>query len=415
MLTDVRIPPALSDLAPAASGWCEADLLIEAGNISAVEQSGTLDAGGAERIDAGRGILVSGLVDCHTHLDKAHVAAFEDFPPCDLAGAMAAMAENKKTWTPENLRKRVEFSLRTAYAYGVRAMRSHVDFSPETPGFVWPVMCETVAHWRGRLDLQLSPLANIVHFEDPEFRRGIYDAAREQGRIGLFLFDQPDLTLRLTPIFEHASAQGWDIDLHVDEGLDDRLDGLNAVAAVTLATGFKGTVLCGHCVALNTYDEGRRERVVARSLDAGLHFVSLPVTNLYLQGREENGLPQLRGMTPVRYLTEMGAKVSLGADNVRDGFCAVGEFDPIAVLNLGAQVGHLDEAARNWSALITRNPAETMGLDWDGRIVPGAPADLVLFSTRSASELSARGGPRFVIRGGKWLNEQPPDFRELNE
>jgi len=121
-------------------------------------------------------------------------------------------------------------------------------------------------------------------------------------------------------------------------------------------------------------------------------------------------------MTPVGHLSDKGAVVSFGADNVRDGFCAFGEFDPMAVLNLGAQIGHLDEPGRDWSAMITTNPSLSMGLDWDGMLVPGAPADLVLFSARSSGELSARGeASRIVIRNGCWLDEELPDYRTLNE
>jgi cytosine deaminase len=121
-------------------------------------------------------------------------------------------------------------------------------------------------------------------------------------------------------------------------------------------------------------------------------------------------------MGPVARLAARGAPVSLGADNVRDGFCAFGDFDPMAVLNLGAQVGHLHEPARDWARLITTNPARTMGLDWDGRIVAGAPADLVLFAARNSGEMNLRGVPeRVVIRRGEWLKTGPPAFSELME
>ena len=414
LLANVRIPPALVPMAAGADGWCAADVLIEAGSIAAVEQAGTLAAGGAQRVDADHSILMSGLVDCHVHLDKAHVAAFDTFPPADLSAALAAMAENKKTWTRESLAERVEFSLRSAHAYGVRAMRSHVDFAPPSPAFAWEVMREAVERWKGRIALQLSPLAGIMEFDDADFCNRAFAACREQGVLGLFVYDQPGLAGRLKPLFAVAGSEGWDLDIHVDEGVDVSLDGLNAVAEAALATGFTGRALCGHCVALSSYDAPRRERVVDRALEAGLHFVSLPVTNLYLQGRGADGISGPRGMAPVGYLADRGATVSVGADNVRDGFCAFGEFDPVAVLNLGAQVGHLDEPARDWAGLITVNPAASMRLGWDGRIAPGAPADLVLFSARSSGELSARGGlPRTVIRGGEWLDAEPPDFREL--
>ena len=413
VLGNVHIPRDLCALKPGLDGWCNGDVIIENGTIGAVMPSGTAPPNLAI-IDAGHSILLSGLVDCHTHLDKAHVAAFETFTPGDLASAIEAMTRNKQTWTRQSLAARVEFSLASAWAYGVRAMRSHVDGSPGAPGFVMEVMVEAKHRWQGRIDLQLSSLANIIYFEDVQFRDETLAQAQTQGRFGAFLMDQPDLLPRLIPLFEMAQAHGLDLDFHVDEGLDPALKGLETLAYAALQTGLKGTVLCGHCVALSTYGRERRERVIDLALEAGLHFVALPSTNLYLQSRTPDNTPTLRGMAPVAGLAARGATVSLGADNVRDGFCAFGDFDPMAVLNLGAQVGHLHEPARDWAGLVTTNPAHSMGLKWNGKIEAGAPADLVLFAARTSGEMNLRAAPeRIVIRDGKWLDIAPPKFSEL--
>ena len=414
VLGNVHIPPDLCGLKPGPDGWCGADVVIDNGRIGAV-----LPAGQAPPelplTDARQNILLSGLVDCHTHLDKAHVAAFETFPAGDLAQAIEAMIRNKQGWTRESLAARVEFSLKSAYAYGVRAMRSHVDCVEGGPGFVWQVMQEARDRWQGRVELQLSPLAGIGYFEAESARAGVFAMAARTGILGAFLLDQADLGERLKPLFDAAGTNGWGLDFHVDEGTDTGLNGLETLAKMALDSDFQGWILCGHCVALSQYDRARRERVIGLAVDAGLHFVALPSSNLYLQSRDPDNVPTLRGMAPVARLAARGATVSLGADNVRDGFCAFGDFDPVAVLNLGAQVGHLPEPLRDWAALITTNPASTMGLEWDGRIVPGAPADLVLFGARNSGEMGLRAPERVVIRGGEWLDLTPPELSELVE
>ncbi len=415
VLANVHIPPALCALKPGPDGWCIGDILIENGTVTLVAEAETQETD-LPITDARGCIVLSGLVDCHTHLDKAHVAAFEDFIPGDLASAITAMRDNKRGWTPESLEARVEFSLSSAFAYGVRALRSHVDCAPGNPDFVYGVMQAAQTRWRGRIDLQLSTLAGIAAFEDAPFCRDIFRIAGQQGRFGAFLFDQPDLKQRLIPLFEVAQANGWDLDFHVDEGLDPGLNGLEVVAQLVLESGFRGRVLCGHFAALSIYEPMRRDRVIAQAIAAGLHFVALPSSNLYLQSRNADNVPTMRGMGPVARLAARGGKVALGADNVRDGFCAFGDFDPMAVLNLGAQVGHLHEPARDWSGLVTTNPAEAMGLEWSGRIGAGVPADLVLFGARTSGEMNLRGVPeRVVIRGGAWLDVAPPAFSELVE
>lgn len=414
LLANVAIPPALSDLAPATDGWCHADVVIEADKIAAVTQTGVEDYGDLPCHDAKGSILTSAFVDCHTHLDKAHVAAFHEFPVGDLLSAIDAMAVYKQSWTRQSLANRVEFSLRSAYAYGVRAMRSHVDFSLENAPFIWEVMTAAQTQWRGRIDLQCSPLAGIPNYEDPSFVVAVSAAAAQQGCLGVFLHNQPNMEDLLRPVFALASANGWDLDFHVDEGTDPNLIGLAAVANITRETGFNGTVLCGHCVSLSSYPNAQRTQTIAAAKEAGLHFVSLPLSNLYLQSRDPNAPPVLRGMAPVAQLAQNGLTVSLGADNVRDAFCAFGDFDPLAVLGIGAQVAHLNEPPRDWMPLITTNPAKTMSLEWDGVLRTGAPADLVLLAARNSGEFNMRNtAQRRVMRQGRWIDAALPSFSDL--
>ena len=415
ILKNVSIPPALSTLEPAADGWCHADVVIEGDKVTAVTPAGAAPSHSFPVYDAKGSILLSAMVDCHTHLDKAHVAAFQEFPAGDLLSAIDAMAAYKEKWTAETLAQRVEFSLQSAYAYGVRAMRSHVDFSLLNAPFVWEVMTAAQSRWRGRVELHLSPLAGISYFAEDEFVAAISEAAQQQGCLGVFVHGQPDMEALLTPLFELAKANGWDLDFHVDEGTDPALNDLAAIANVTRETGFEGTVLCGHCVSLSMYPAEQRNQVMASAKQAGLHFVSLPLSNLYLQSRDPIAPPVLRGMAPVALMHQQGLPVSLGADNVRDGFCAFGDFDPLAVLGIGAQVAHLNEPPRDWVSLITTNPSKTLGLEWDGVICAGAPADLVLLSARNSSEFNLRNTvERRVMRNGSWINATLPPFSDLN-
>ncbi|MEP1945026.1 MAG: hypothetical protein ABJJ03_18155, partial [Sulfitobacter sp.] len=230
ILANVALPPALTTLPPSEGGWCRADVVIEGGTIAAVIPTGTPPPETATVFDAKGAILTSALVDCHTHLDKAHVAAFHDFPAGDLMSAIHAMAAYKQSWTADSLRARVEFSLRSAYAYGVRAMRSHVDFSLLNAPFVWQVMTDIQTAWQGRIEVQLSPLAAVEEFSNPEFVTAISAAAQTQGCLGVFIHGQSDMETLLQPVFDLAAAQNWDLDFHVDEGTDPALNGLAAVA-----------------------------------------------------------------------------------------------------------------------------------------------------------------------------------------
>jgi cytosine deaminase len=110
-----------------------------------------------------------------------------------------------------------------------------------------------------------------------------------------------------------------------------------------------------------------------------------------------------------------GIPVSIATDNVRDGFFAFGDHDPLATLAVAAFAAHLPAPLAAWGEAITRAPARAMGLAWDGTLAEGAPADLVLFDGRSDSEVLARfGHPRRVLRAGRFVAARPPSHRELD-
>jgi cytosine deaminase len=56
-----------------------------------------------------------------------------------------------------------------------------------------------------------------------------------------------------------------------------------------------------------------------------------------------------------------------------------------------------------------------MGLADFGWLKPGAPADLLLFRARGMTELLSRPqSDRIVLRNGRVLEAEPPDWRELD-
>ena len=69
------------------------------------------------------------------------------------------------------------------------------------------------------------------------------------------------------------------------------------------------------------------------------------------------------------------------------------------------QSAHLAPAL-DWIDTIPTGPAQALGLDWDGRLREGAPADLLWLQARHEYELiGPRGRARRVIRAGRLLKE----------
>jgi cytosine/creatinine deaminase len=69
----------------------------------------------------------------------------------------------------------------------------------------------------------------------------------------------------------------------------------------------------------------------------------------------------------------------------------------------------------DWITGVTTNPARIMDLPL-GKIIPGSSADLIIFPGRYFSELLARSQHnRIIIRKGKQIKTQLPDYRELDD
>jgi len=300
------------------------------------------------------------LVEPHCHLDKCHTIARLGQVGGDLHHAIALQMEDKANWTEDDLRSRAMQGLREAQENGCRAIRSHVDWGDgPTPPLGWSVLLECAEDAR---DLQLSALTGITQWADPDFADQLgHILAASGGVAGAFLLDHDDVQAGLDRIFATAMRHGLMLDFHVDEGLGD-YNGLEAIADTALATGFDRPILCGHAVSLMDRTPDDFARIADKCARAGITICTLPMTNLYLQGRT-GGTPDRRGITRLRELRQAGVRVVVGSDNVGDAFCPLGSHDPRAALALASVTAHLDPPLGNWLPAITTDAALALGRD----------------------------------------------------
>jgi cytosine deaminase len=95
------------------------------------------------------------FVDMHTHLDKGHIWPRSPNPDGTFMGALTTVrADSAANWSAEDVRPRMSFSLRSAYAHGTRAIRTHLDSIPPQDDITWPVFRELQADWADRIALQ---------------------------------------------------------------------------------------------------------------------------------------------------------------------------------------------------------------------------------------------------------------------
>lgn len=400
-----------------ADGLSAVDIAVADGRIAAIAPRGALPALDGPAVDLEGGMIWPGFVDMHTHIDKGHIWPRAANPDGGFDGALRAVqADRAAHWTAEDVRARMDFSLRCAFAHGTTGLRTHLDSTAPQHAISWPVFREARAQWAGRIALQAVSLFGI----DPALDDGFLDALADLvadcgGVLGCVTFPIPDLDAALDRIFRAAEARGLALDFHADETLDPASRTLRAIARAKLRHRFEGPVVAGHCCSLSTQSGEDAARTLDLVAEAGIAVVSLPMCNMYLQDRRGDRTPRHRGVTLLHEMKARGIRVAVASDNTRDPFHAYGDLDMLEVFAQAVRIGQLDHPIGDWPGAVTRVPADILGLEAMGRIAVGGPADLVLCNGRGWTELMARPqADRVVLRGGSPIDTTPPDYRELD-
>lgn len=385
------------------------DLALSGGQIATA-------APGMAEVDLKGGMVLPCFIDMHTHLDKGQIWDRSPNPDGTFAGALAAAGSDREShWSATDLRRRVDFALRTAFAHGTRAIRTHLDSIPPQDAVSWPLFAEIRAEWAGRIDLQAASLAGCDMALDPAFVTLADRVAAHRGVLGLFTYAMPDMPERLRRVFTLAADRGLDMDFHADETLDPAVNTLAQIARAALDTGFQGKIVAGHCCSLSTMPEGEALQTLDLCAKAGVGIVSLPMCNLYLQDRHAARTPRNRGITLVHEARARGIPVAFASDNTRDPFYAYGDLDMVEVLREATRIAHLDHSATDWVQSVLTTPAALCGFAAPG-LSPGAPADLVIFRARGWTELFSRPqSDRTVLRAGIAMDRTLPDHAELDD
>jgi len=418
-LSHATLPAVLTDGFPGEpdlDGLVAADIVVKDGRVERLSPAGTET--GLPSLDLSRGMVWPTFVDMHTHIDKGHIWPRMPNPDGTFIGALEAVRFDRETrWSADDVARRMDFSLRCAYAHGTSLLRTHIDSAPPQHKISWPVFADMRERWKGRVELQGVALFAIDAILDDTFAGELVEVLRRYGGIlGAATFMIPTFDNALDRMFRLAAENGLDLDFHVDESEDPAARSLRHIADAALRHRFAGRINVGHCCSLALQPAAEAEATMVRVREAGITIVSLPMCNLYLQDRHGGRTPRWRGVTLLHELKERGIPIAVASDNTRDPFYAYGDMDMMEVFREAVRILHLDHPIAGWPLVAAREPAKIIDRAGHGTIAAGRPADLVLFRARSWTELLARPqADRTVLRSGRAIDRTPPDYRELDD
>jgi cytosine/creatinine deaminase len=374
-----------------------ADLQVVDGRIS--PDPGQVSDSGVDLDATGWRVLPS-AVEPHAHLDKALTASRVD-PDAgnDLVAAIGQWRALLPAIDAADIAERALHAVHRYVARGITAIRTHVDVPPAgDPMRGVDALVTLREQLRGRVTLQICVLAGS---DVPD--AVVADAvARGVDVIGGCPHLAPDPHREAARMLDLAERLGLPVDLHADEqtAVPESDAGLDIVdlAEQVLARGLQQRVTASHCVRLGMLPPERLARVLELAARAGLGIVTLPITNLYLQGRDATHAAP-RGIAAVRQILDAGIPLGAGADNLRDPFNPAGRADPFETTSLLMTAAHLRPLEA--LAAVTTGARTVLGLPEAGT-APGAAADLVLVpDTDLGDVLAGAVDARVVVSGGR--------------
>ena len=369
-----------------------ADLLLADGRVVDRVSAGTLD--GPDVLDLNGFVLLPAAADAHAHLDKANTV--DSLPPAygDLLQAIEQWKGRERDADEGDYYRRARRAALEMLGHGITAIRSHVNLTAGPDPLIGLRALLTLrTDLAGVLDLEIAVLPS------PETPTADIVAAMQAGAdlVGGCPHLAADPDAELDRLLEIAHRFGTGIDIHADEQLTPAMLSVVSLAGKIRANPLPGTVTAGHCVSLGTLDPDPLARVVAELAAARVAVVTLPITNLYLQGWEHPAWTP-RGLTAVRALLDAGVVLAAGGDNIRDPFNPVGRADPLETVMLLVVAGHL--TLTEALAAASAGSRTAMGLPTAGTSI-GDQADLLACQGFSALDVVARAPEdRIVIHRG---------------
>ena len=345
----------------------------------------------AASLDLAGFLLLPAPAEPHAHLDKALSWDLIDPPMGDLGLAIASWRAYSAVMTVESIADRAREAALLLLRNGTTAVRCHVDIlSGDEPLRGVRALVQVREELRGLMDIELVALAG------PEAKDADIEAALDLGvdLVGGAPHIAADPIADLRRLLALAERRGVGVDIHTDEALGGDP---TIIEFAQIVRDWTVNVSAGHCVRLGTLEPDHLDRVIAEVLASDIGIISLPITNLYLQGWE-HPVSTPRGLTALRPLLDAGVRVAAGADNVRDPFNPVGRSDALETASLLVTAGHLT-LAEAYDA-VSVGARSVMALPFAG-VEVGAAAELLAVRGTNLSDVIANASAdRYVIHAG---------------
>ena len=367
------------------------DLLIRDGHIA--EVGAGLSAADMESVDGRNAILIPGLVEAHTHLDKSLLGLpwYKNEVGPRLIDKITNERENKKRLGIEPQRQSERQAILSA-AKGSTHIRSHVDVDTVQGLAGIHGVTATREKLAGFIDIEIVAFPQSGMLIRPGtvelMEQALANGADVVGGLDPAGIDR-DPRGHLDTIFSMAERHGKPLDIHLHEVGELGAFSMELIIERTEALGMQGQVTISHAFCLGMQNRDYVAELIDGLARAGVHIMSTG--------------PASRAAPPVKQLRAAGVVVCSGSDGIRDTWGPYGNADMLEramFVGLANNLRRDDELALALE-ICTHGGAGVMALA-DYGLAPGCKADLVLLAGETVAEAVVTRAPRkLVVKGGR--------------
>jgi cytosine deaminase len=373
-------------------GAAATDLRVQDGRIAELGAGLAAPAGTAVE-DGGGALLLPGLVEGHTHLDKTMWGM--DWYRNEVGTRLSDKIDNERAFRHASGHDAAAQSRVLAKAFlalGTTRLRTHVDVDTQAGLRHLEGTLRTREALREVQQIQLVAFPQSGLLGRPGTAE-LLDAALAMGADVLGGLDpcaiDGDPVKSLDVLFGIAHKHQRPLDIHLHEPGAMGAFSLELILQRTEALGMQGRVAISHGFCLGDVGEREREALLARMARLGVVLVT--------------SAPPSRSVPPLMACRQAGVTVLGGNDGIRDTWSPYGNPDMLErAMLIGLRYNlRRDDELEVALDTVTHAGARGCGFEAYG-LVPGDRADLVLVDAQTVAQaVVSRPVRRLVVSGGR--------------
>ena len=347
---------------------------------------------GADVIDCGGRILIPGLIEAHTHLDKSLLGL--PWYRNEVGPRLIDKIDNEREVKVSlGLDPQVQSERHAilAMTHGCTHIRSHVDVDTHHGLAGIEGVIATREKLAGLIDIEIVAFPQSGMMSRPGtaelMETALANGADVVGGLDPCGIDR-DPKGQLDAVFALAEKHGKPIDIHLHEPDELGAFSMEMILDRIRAHGMQGQVTISHAFCLGMADRARAHGLMERLAEEKVFIATVATPS--------------RPVPPAAELRERGITLCAGSDGIRDTWGPYGNADMLErAMLLGLRNNfRTDPDVEHALWCCSYGGAEVMGLEGYG-LTEGSAADLVLVDAEAVAHAVVAHPPRrLVLKGG---------------